>query len=53
MNTSRDKLLTDLEILKRSVDAHNYATAYDYACSVRDDLLKLLEDEMYKGNNND
>lgn len=53
MSTLRDQVLTDAELLIKSIKRFDYGSAFDYASSVRDSLLKLLEDEMYKGNNND
>lgn len=55
MNTQslHDLALEDARTAVASIQRHDYENAYSNAKAVCENLLKLLEDEMYKGNNND
>ena len=48
-----DLALEDARNAVASIQRHDYENAYRNAKSVCENLLKLLEEEMYKGNNND
>lgn len=55
MNTQNlhDLALEDAKSTVASIERHDYDNAYRNAKAVCENLLLLLEEEMYKGNNND
>lgn len=55
MNTKHlhDLALEDAKSAVASIERHDYDNAYRNAKAVCENLLLLLEEEMYKGNNND
>lgn len=55
MNTQHlhDLALEDAKSAVTSIERHDYDNAYRNAKAVCENLLLLLEEEMYKGNNND
>ena len=48
-----ENALNNAESLVQSILRHDYDSAYNYTKKIQETLLKLLEDEMYKGSNND
>lgn len=48
-----DLALEDAKSAVASIERHDYDNAYRNAKAVCENLLLLLEDEMYRGNNND
>lgn len=48
-----DLALEDAKSAVASIERHDYDNAYHNAKAVCENLLLLLEEEMYKGNNND
>lgn len=48
-----DLALEDARNAVASIERHDYENAYRNAKAVCENLLKLLEEEMYRGNNND
>lgn len=55
MNTQylHDLALEDAKSAVASIERHGYENAYRNAKAVCENLLLLLEEEMYKGSNND
>lgn len=49
----RARVLEDSRSLISSIERYDYNNAYRNAKAVCENLLLLLEEEMYKGNNND
>lgn len=49
----RARVLEDSRSLVSSIERYDYENAYRNAKTIRENLLLLLEEEMYKGNNND
>lgn len=48
-----DLALEDAKSAVASIERHDYENAYRNAKAVCENLLLLIEEEMYKGNNND
>lgn len=49
----RARVLDDSRSLVSSIERYDYENAYRNAKAAYENLLLLLEEEMYKGNNND
>lgn len=49
----RARVLDDSRSLVSSIERYDYENAYRNAKAICENLLLLLEEEMYHGNNND